>query len=222
LVNPEKAAFYPRFFKTGPGQYGEGDKFLGVVVPNQRRVARQFRGLPRAQIDRLLNDPFHECRLTGLFILVSQFERSKTDLEKKQILDYYLARTDAVNNWDLVDGTASQIVGAYLSDKTNRSLLRRLSRSKNLLEQRIAIVATYTLIKQGEFGEILELAESFLDHSHDLIHKAVGWMLREAGKQDRTVLTAFLDKHAGKMPRTMLRYSLEKLPEAKRRKYMSA
>lgn len=221
-INPEKAAFYPRFFKAGPGEYAEGDKFLGVVVPDQRKVARQFRNLPRSQVDKLLDDPYHECRLTGLLILVHQFEQADDETLRKEILDYYLNRTDAVNNWDLVDASAHKILGNWLTDQTNRKILDRLSRSRNLWEQRIAVIATLPLIKQGEFDDTLRLCERLMDHPHDLIHKATGWMLREAGKENPKVLDAFLNQHAANMPRTMLRYAIEKMPESKRKKYLAA
>ncbi len=187
FIDPSKAAFYRRFFETGPGEYGEGD----VVVPHQRRVARRFAGLPRQQIDRWLSDRYHECRFTGLLILVRQFEQAGADAEKREILVCDLRRADAVNNRDLVDGSARQIAGRYLADKVDRSLLQKLARSKNLWQQRIAVIATWALIKQGEYDEILQLAVIFVSHPHDLIHKAVGWMLREVGKQDRAVLLAF-------------------------------
>ena len=222
MVNPEKAAFFPRFFKAGPGEYAEGDKFMGVIVPDQRKVAKQFRDLPQTEIDKLLNDPIHECRLTGLLILVGQFERSKDQAQRKSIMQYYLSRTDAVNNWDLVDSSAHKILGKWLVDRKDRRVLDRLAKSKNMWEQRIAMVATYTLIKNGELDDTLRLAEKLLSHKHDLIHKAVGWMLREAGKQDDKVLLAFLDQHAHRMPRTMLRYSIEKLSDARRKKYLAA
>ncbi len=222
MVNPEKAAFFPRFFKAGPGEYAEGDKFMGVIVPDQRKVAKQFRDLPQTEIDKLLNDPVHECRLTGLLILVGQFERSKDQAQRKSIMQYYLSRTDAVNNWDLVDSSAHKILGKWLVDRKDRRVLDRLAKSKNMWEQRIAMVATYTLIKNGELDDTLRLAEKLLSHKHDLIHKAVGWMLREAGKQDDKVLLAFLDQHAHRMPRTMLRYSIEKLSDARRKKYLAA
>ena len=222
MANPEKAAFFPRFFKAGPGEYAEGDKFIGVIVPNQRKVAKQFRDLPQTEIDKLLNDPVHECRLTGLLILVGQFERSKDQAQRKSIMQYYLSRTDAVNNWDLVDSSAHKILGKWLVDRKDRRVLDRLAKSKNMWEQRIAMVATYTLIKNGELDDTLRLAEKLLSHKHDLIHKAVGWMLREAGKQDDKVLLAFLDQHAHRMPRTMLRYSIVKLSDARRKKYLAA
>jgi len=220
-TNAEKAAFFPRFFKSGPGEYAEGDKFLGVIVPDQRKIAKQYRDLPHNELDKLLNDPYHECRLTGVLILVGQYEKARDVETRQHLLDYYLSRTDAINNWDLVDSSAHKIVGAWLLDRKDRRLLDRLSGSKNMWEQRIAMVATYTLIKHGELDDTLRLSERLLNHPHDLIHKAVGWMLREVGKQDSSVLKAFLDKHAAKMPRTMLRYSIEKLSDTQRKKFMA-
>ena len=218
--NPEKAAFFPRFFKAGPGEYAEGDQFLGVTVPHQRIVAKKFGELPTAQLAKLLDDKFHECRLTGVLILVNQFQRCKNNNDRKRIVDYYLSRTDAINHWDLVDSSAHKILGEWLVDKKDRRILDRLSKSKNMWEQRIAIIATLPFIKRGDLDDTLRLAERLRDHPHDLIHKAVGWMLREVGKQDQKVLETFLNMHATKMPRTMLRYSLEKLPATKRKKYM--
>ena len=223
-ADPEKAAFFPRFFKAGPGEYAEGDKFIGVTVPKQRKISQEFRELPRAQIDKLLDSPLHECRLTGLLILVLQFEKAvKTtdEAEQKVLLDYYLSRTDAVNNWDLVDSTAHKILGRWLCDKSDRRILDRLSKSKNMWEQRISVLATMPLIKQGEFEEVLRLCERLIDHPHDLIHKVTGWMLREAGNVEPKVLEAFLNTHVTDMPRTMLRYAIEKLPESKRKMYLA-
>ena len=219
-INHEKAAFFPRFFKAGPGEYAEGDRFLGVIVPDQRKIAKQFRDLPRQEINKLLDDPFHECRLTGLLILVGQYEKSRDASDRKEIVDYYLSRTDAVNNWDLVDSSAHKILGDWLIGRKDRRILDRLANSRDLWEQRIAMVATYTLIKHGELDDTLRLSEKLLHHPHDLIHKAVGWMLREAGKVDEMVLESFLDKHAAEMPRTMLRYAIEKLPEATRKSWL--
>lgn len=223
-ANPEKAAFFPRFFKAGPGEYAEGDRFIGVIVPEQRKIAKQFRELSRPQIDKLLDDPLHECRLTGLLILVHHFEaafKAKDHHSQKEILDYYLSRTDAVNNWDLVDSTAHKILGRWLCDKKDRRILDRLSRSKNMWEQRISVLATLPLIKQGDFDEVLRLCERLIGHPHDLIHKVTGWMLREAGKQEQAVLEGFLQQHASEMPRTMLRYAIEKLPQTTRKRYLA-
>lgn len=221
VARPEKAAFYPKFFKAAPGEYGEGDRFLGVVVPDQRKIARKYRDLPRQELDKLLADPFHECRLTALFILVHQFEKTTDSQTRKTIIDYYLSQTPAVNNWDLVDASSHKLLGAWLCDQTNRNILKRLSGSSCLWEQRIAVVATYALIQKGDFDATLTLAEQMLNHPHDLIHKATGWMLREVGKRNAASLEAFLNQHAAAMPRTMLRYSIEKLPPAKRKHYMA-
>lgn len=219
-INPEKAEFLPRFFKTGPGEYGEGDKFLGVVVPDQRKVAREFKDLPLLQIEKLLDDPIHECRLTGLLILVDQFKKAKDNAVRNSLCDFYLSKLDRVNNWDLVDSSSRDILGAWLHDKKDRRVLDKLAKSDDLWRQRVAMVSTYWFIKRGDFDDTLRLAEKFLTHQHDLMHKAVGWMLREVGNMDEAVLTGFLDRHATKMPRTMLRYAIEKLPEPKRKAYM--
>lgn len=221
-VDLEKAEFYPRFFKAGKGEYAEGDKFLGVTVPNQRKVAKAFRDLPLPQISRLLKSPWHEQRLTALFILVLQFERCNDEPARRKVVDFYLDHLDFVNNWDLVDSSAHKILGTWLLDhEEEQGTLDELAESGDLWRERVSVIACLPLIKQGEFDWILRLSEWFLDHEHDLIHKAVGWMLREAGKQDRTVLRAFLDTHAPVMPRTMLRYAIEKLPAHERRGYLS-
>ena len=187
FIRPEKAAFYPRFFKCGPGEYGEGDRFLGVTVPDQRKVARRFHDLPDSQVTKLLASAMHEHRLTGLLILVLQFERSKDDARRGAIVDLYLRNLDRVNNWDLVDASAHKILGAWLIDR-DRSVLEELAASGDLWRQRISVIACLAFIKQEDFADILRLAELFLSHPHDLIHKAVGWMLREAGKRDERVL----------------------------------
>jgi 3-methyladenine DNA glycosylase AlkD len=217
-ANPDKAAFFPHFFKTGPGEYGEGDKFLGVTVPHQRKIAKSFRDLSPAEITKLLDDKFHECRLTALLIMVEQYRRGD-ESQQQLVVDLYLKKIDRINNWDLVDSSAHQILGPYLQDR-NRALLTRLANSRHLWSERIAMMTTYHFIQQGDFVDALRLAKKFLKHKHDLIHKVVGWMLREIGKQDRKTLTTFLDEHAAGMPRTMLRYSIEKLPEKKRQQYL--
>lgn len=223
-INEQKVAFFPRFFQAFPGGYAEGDRFLGITVPDQRTVARQFRDLPRNEIDQLLSNPFHECRLTAIFILVDQFKRKRdpvTRLQVRQeIVDYLLSRTDGINNWDLVDSCASQIVGEYVVERSKPQLLFRLAKSDNLWEQRLGVVANLALIKECEFEPILKISERLLEHHHDLIHKAVGWMLREMGKKNEPILRSFLDEHAHHMPRTMLRYAIEKLPEARRQHYL--
>ena len=220
LADPQRALVSTRFFKSGPGEYGEGDKFIGVTVPQQRNVAKQFRNLELEQIDKLLKESIHEFRLTAIFILVDQFKRAKIRPEKADIVDFLLQRTQYINNWDLVDSCAPQIVGEYLSDEKDHGLLLKLAKSKSLWEQRIAVVANQSLIKHGQFESILKIAEKLLLHDHDLIHKAVGWMLREMGQQDLSLLRSFLDQHSRRMPRTMLRYAIEKLTPTERQKYM--
>jgi 3-methyladenine DNA glycosylase AlkD len=218
-ADPAKAAFYPRFFKTGPGQYGEGDIFLGVTMPKQRAIAKQYRDLPFADIKRLLADPVHEHRMVALEILVMQYERGD-DGVKKRVVDFYLSHLDGVNNWDLVDGSAPYILGDWLLTK-DTMLLDDFARSAHLWTQRVAIVATYTFIRAGRFDETLRISEILLRHPHDLIHKAVGWMLREVGKKDDRALRRFLDEHAAVMPRTMLRYAIEKMQPDERKAYMA-
>lgn len=216
----EKREFLPRYFKTGEGGYGEGDKFLGVVVPETRAIAKSCRAVGNDVIEELLGNEYHECRLCGLMILVERFKKHKTDSERKAIVDFYLANTGGVNNWDLVDLSCKDILGEYLADKSDRTILYELSESKNLWEQRIAMISTFAFIRQGDFNDALALAETFLTHPHDLMHKAAGWMLREVGKRDKNTLTDFLDKHYRNMPRTMLRYAIEKLSDDERQHYM--
>ena len=219
-TDPAKAEFYPRFFKAGKGEYAEGDRFLGVVVPEQRKIARRYRSLPQSEVKKLLDSPFHECRLTGILILVSQFQSAESASDRKQIYNFYLANADCINNWDLVDSSAHKIVGAYLLDKSHQPLFK-LARARHLWKNRIAIIATLEFIKHDDFETTLELAQLLLNHPHDLIHKAVGWMLREVGKRNEDLLLSFLDDNAAQMPRTMLRYSIEKLSPAKKQRYMS-
>ncbi len=220
-VRADKAAFFPKFFQDFPGGYGEGDRFLGIVVPDIRRVAGAFRNLPLEEIRRALHSPWHEMRLTALVVLSAQFERAKDAVTKKSLVGFYLQNLDGVNNWDLVDDSSRKILGNWLCENpSQRKILHRLARSKNLWEQRIAVVANYPLLKQHEFDDLLAISERMLQHPHDLIHKATGWMLREAGKVELPVLRLFLDKYAGQMPRTMLRYAIEKLPVSTRKSYM--
>jgi len=220
LANQDKALILAGFFKTGVGQYGQGDKFLGITVPAQRLVAGQFKNLDLKELDKLLKSPYHEHRLTALLILVAKFETAD-QADKKKIVDFYLAHTKFINNWDLVDLTAPKILGAWLTTKPDDKLLNRLAISKNLWERRIAVLASFAFIKQNKFEPTLVLAKKLLKDSHDLMHKAVGWMLREIGKRDIKVLKNFLNKWASQMPRTMLRYSLEKFDEATRRYYLN-
>lgn len=221
--DPVKAAFFPRFFKADPAGYGAGDKFLGVIVPEQRKIALRYRELPETQLRKLLASPWHECRLTALFILVKQFQTAKNDDQRqRELVDFYLENLDFVNNWDLVDSSAHKILGEYLLPRPKkRRLLTKLACSKTMWHQRVAAIATMPLIKAGEFDEILQLSEKFLQHPHDLMHKAVGWMLREAGKVDLAVLRGFLKAHASQMPRTMLRYSIEKLDKEERARWLA-
>ena len=218
LADPEKAAFYPRFFRAGKGEYGEGDQFIGVVVPNQRKVARKHRTLPLGEVDLLLRSPIHEHRLTALLILVEQFQRGDA-AKRSEVANFYLARLDRVNNWDLVDLSAPKILGPYLQNRS-RELLYELAASGQLWRQRIAVLANYPYIKRGDFDDILRLADQLLEHRHDLIHKAVGWMLREVGKQDMPVLEAFLHSRYTRMPRTTLRYAIERMEPARRKAYL--
>jgi 3-methyladenine DNA glycosylase AlkD len=215
---PEKKEYLPYFFKTGKGQYGEGDKFLGVVVPDTRKIAKKHKSISFDEIAKLLDSEYHECRLCALLILVERFKKAKED-ERKEIYDFYLSKTARINNWDLVDLSAKDIVGEYLTDK-DRSVLYRLAESPLLWDQRIAVIATFAFIRRNDHKDILALSEKLLDHKHDLMHKAMGWMLRETGKKDMKVLTGFLDKYHKVMPRTMLRYSIEKLSAEERAHYM--
>lgn len=207
---PEKALFLPGFFKTGKGQYGEGDLFLGVTVPDQRRIAKEYwKAVAMDELDKLIQSPYHEVRLTSIFMLVSKFQKAKNQNEKKIWVDFYLKNRSWVNNWDLVDSSAHLILGDYLFDK-DRSLLYDLAKSGMLWDQRIAIMSTYHFIRKMDFSDTLKIAEILLHHPHDLIHKAVGWMIREVGNRDFETAKQFLHKHYQNMPRTMLRYAIEK------------
>ena len=218
LADPQRAASHAWFFKTGPGEYGAGDRFLGVTVPQLRTLAREYRDMPLKYVVRLLQSPWHEERLLALFILVGQYVRADTRT-RQAIHHTYLRNTRSINNWDLVDSSAAQIVGAHL-EAGDRGVLRRLARSKSVWERRIAMIATYHYIRQKDFTDALAVAALLRRDEHDLIHKAVGWMLREIGKRDRVVEERFLRKHAGRMPRTMLRYAIEKFPPSLRRTYL--
>jgi 3-methyladenine DNA glycosylase AlkD len=220
LASPKRAAGSAWFFKCGKGDYGEGDQFIGVTVPQQRAVARKSSSLPLSQIDRLLRSKIHEDRLTALFILVHQFTRARDEAVRKKIHAFYLERLRYVNNWDLVDASAPYIVAAVPAG--NLALLTKLSSSKNLWERRVAMLATWHCIRQGSSREALRIAERLVDDGHDLIHKASGWMLREVGARvGRAHLRGFLKRHAATMPRTMLRYAIEHLPKPERTKWMS-
>ncbi len=215
----EKAKVSQRFFKTGPGEYAEGDKFIGVQVPDTRIIARRHANLPEKEILDLLHSPIHEERLLALLILIAQFEKAG-DKRRNKIYRIYLKNTTRINNWDLVDLSAPQIVGAFLRGKDKKPLYK-LAKSQIIWERRIAIISTFEFIKNQEFEEVLKISEMLLKDREDLIHKAVGWMLREAGKRDQRTQERFLKKHAKQMPRTMLRYAIEKFPEKKRRYYLS-
>jgi 3-methyladenine DNA glycosylase AlkD len=218
LADPEKATQLARFFKTGPGQYGEGDIFYGITVPMQRSVAKKYSALPRKEVTALLRSEVHEERLTALLILVEQY-RKQPDA-REEIIREYLANTRWINNWDLVDLSAPRILGAYLVDH-DRSILYELATSEVLWEKRISIIATFAFIDQGESHDALQIAEILLSDSHDLIHKAVGWVLREVGKKcGQKTEEAFLKEHYAALPRTTLRYAIERFPEALRLRYL--
>ncbi|MBS3100170.1 DNA alkylation repair protein [Candidatus Pacearchaeota archaeon] len=218
IANPEKAQILQRFFKTGKGEYGEGDIFLGIIVPEQRKIAKKYSDLTLNALKELLNSEIHEHRLISLFILINKYKKSD-EAEKKKIFDFYLLNTRKINNWDLVDLSAPNIVGEYLANK-NKDILYSLAKSDNLWEKRIAVLSTFSFIKEKNFNNSLKISEMLLNDKHDLIHKAVGWMLREIGKRNVNSEKEFLDKHYKVMPRTMLRYAIEKFPEEERKRYM--
>jgi 3-methyladenine DNA glycosylase AlkD len=218
-ASPARAAVNARFFKSGPGEYGEGDRFTGNNVPTLRKLSREFRDLPRGETLTLLKSPWHEERLLALLILVLQYQRGDVK-EREAIHGLYLKHTRYINNWDFVDCSAEHIVGAQLAPG-KRALLLKFARSKLIWERRIAILATFHYIKRGEFSDTMRIAAQLLGDSHDLIHKAVGWMLREVGKRNQTVEEAFLTKYATRMPRTMLRYAIERFPEPLRQRYLN-
>ena len=209
------------FFKTGKGEYGEGDVFLGVAVPEQRKIAKQFRELPFVEIETLLKRPIHEHRNTALFILVLQFEKGDEKV-KKRVVAFYKKHRRQVNNWDLVDQSAYQILGAQCVALGDPAELYAFAKRKSMWERRIAIVGTYAYIKQGIVAHTFSIAAQFLEHPEDLMHKATGWMLREAGKRDRAALDHFLHTHVRGMPRTMLRYAIEKHSEKERKAWLAA
>lgn len=219
FASPAKANILARYFKTSKGEYGEGDVFLGVNVPEVRSVVKKYMHLSLDDIKLLLQSKIHEHRATGLMILVEQFKKA-SEAGKEKLIDFYLKSMKYVNNWDLVDSSAHQLLGEWLHNKP-KALLHRLAKSKNLWERRISIIATYAFIKRRQFAHTLQIAESLMHDSHDLLHKAVGWMLREVGKREQHVLERFLTKHAHHMPRTMLRYAIERFPEKRRKHYLS-
>ncbi len=218
LASPEDAQFLQGYFRTGPGQYGEGDRFLGIRVPVLRKLVREFRGVPLADAADLLRSPWHEARLLAVLLLADAYARG-TAQARETIYRLYLDSTAYVNNWDLVDTSAPHIVGAHL-EAGDRGVLEELARSESLWERRIAILATQHFIRRGDFDTTLRIAEMLVDDGHDLIHKAVGWMLREVGNRDRAAEEAFLRRHHRTMPRTMLRYAIEKFPPELRQAYL--
>jgi 3-methyladenine DNA glycosylase AlkD len=219
LADKKKAKLLSGFFKTGKGEYGEGDLFLGIVVPNQRIVAKQFTGLSLPDLEKLLHSRYHEHRLTALLIIVQKFKKAD-DVQRENIIKLYLKNYAYINNWDLVDLTAPETLGAYLVDK-DRRILYVLANSDNLWKKRIAILSTFKFIKNKEFKDAIKISKILLNDKHDLIHKAVGWMLREVGKRDQQTEEKFLRLHYQTMPRTMLRYAIEKFPEEKRQFYLN-
>jgi 3-methyladenine DNA glycosylase AlkD len=218
FASPAKAKGAERFFKTGPGEYGEGDRFLGLTVPRIRAVAKEFKDLGYPALKKLLRSKLHEERLFALIVLVKRYE--KHEAERERVFAFYFENVRGINNWDLVDTSAPQIVGGHPESRP-RALLYELVRSKNLWERRIAVLATFHFIRRNDFADTLRLCEGLLEDPHDLMAKACGWMLREVGKRDQEVLERFLDAHHARMPRTMLRYSLERLPARMRQAYMA-
>lgn len=225
LRNNDKSKILTRFFKTGKGEYGEGDVFLGITVPVSRSIAKKYSHMDFKEIQELLNNKYHEVRLVALLILVHKYKKLTSPMseigEKKKIVEFYLRNTKYINNWDLVDLSAHYILGDYLFDK-DKKILIKLAESKNLWERRIAIISTFAFIYKGEANWTLKIVDILMKDKHDLIHKACGWMLREIGKKvEEKQLLSYLEKNSKKMPRTMLRYSIERLPETKRLYYLS-
>ncbi|PKN38952.1 MAG: DNA alkylation repair protein [Deltaproteobacteria bacterium HGW-Deltaproteobacteria-2] len=219
MGDKEDARFLQGFFKTGKGQYGEGDIFLGIRVPAVRKLAQEYKDLPHKEILSLMQSPYHEVRLFALISFVNAFAKGDEIIQKK-VYDLYLANTRYINNWDLVDISAPKIVGAYLFTKSRKPLYQ-LVKSKSLWERRIAVLSTFCFIKNNEFADALKIAEILLKDKEDLIHKATGWMLREVGKRDTQCAEEFLKKHCRTMPRTMLRYAIERFSPSKRYKYLN-
>jgi 3-methyladenine DNA glycosylase AlkD len=218
IANPGHAAILARFFKTGPGEYGDGDVFIGIKVPALRKLAKEYKTLPFYEVECVLHSEIHEARLVALLILILQAINGD-EKTNKVICDLYLTNTKYINNWDLVDLSAPNIVGPYLEDRSRKPLYK-LARSSSLWERRISIISTFHFIRRGDFGDTLSIAEILLNDKEDLIHKAVGWMLREVGKRELTVEEEFLARHFKVMPRTMLRYAIERFPERKRQTYL--
>lgn len=218
LSNPKQAQTLQKFFKTGPGEYGEGDRFLGIGVPELRKLAKAYYHISPGAVTRLIASKIHEKRMLALLILLVKFKRGD-DEKRKRIYKFYLKNVRFVNSWDLVDVSAASIMGDYLKDKS-KAPLYQLAKSKNMWERRIAIIATLAFIKQGKFSDSLEISKMLLGDKEDLIHKAVGWMLREIGKREPVIIETFLKEHYKMLPRTTLRYAIEKFPENKRQRYL--
>lgn len=219
--DPQKASVYPRFFKTGPGEYGEGDRFYGVTVPECRKIAKAAAGIDEPELLRLLRSPVHEEREVALLVMVAAFERASDEAERRRLFDLYVRERRHVNSWDLVDASAPTVVGGYLErHDEDRAILFEWAASGDLWERRIAMLATFRFIKRNEFTDALAIAEILKNDEHDLIHKAVGWMLREIGNRDRAAEERFLKRPYRGMPRTMLRYAIEKFPERRRQAYL--
>jgi len=220
FADPERAKISERFFKTGPGGYGEGMKFLGINVPTQRKIVKRFLHLSLKDIDKLLNDKYHDYRFAGVVILTNKYKKS-SEKEKKATFNFYMKNAKKFNNWDLVDISAPHIVGDFLLDK-EKDVLYKFAKSKNLWKKRISIISTFAFIRNNLFEDTFKIADILLDDSHDLIHKAVGWMLREVGNRNLKEEEKYLQKGKKyqKMPRTMLRYAIEKFPESKRKSYL--
>lgn len=221
LGNPDKAAHLSRFFKTGKGQYGEGDLFIGVTVPEQRNVVKKYQTADLETLEKLICSPFHEIRLTAILILLSKYEKEKETEVRKTYVDFYITHTPYINNWDLVDLSCYKLLGHWLADK-DRNILYEWAVCDDLWKQRISIVSCMHFIRKGDFHDCLAISDLLIHHPHDLIHKAVGWLLRETGKKDRAVLTGFLNNRYKTMPRTMLRYAIEHFPETERKKYLNS
>ena len=220
LTNADKVKLLSSFFKTGKGQYGEGDVFIGITVPQNRMIAKHYVDASFDDIESLLVSPIHEYRLSALIALVLRFKKYKDEESRAQIVNFYLAHTSHINNWDLVDLSCPAILGEWALNHSH-DILFSLAKSSNMWEQRIAIVSTLTLVRHGIFDTTIALAKSFLSHPHDLMHKATGWLLREVGKRNVHILREFLDTHAHLMPRTSLRYSIEKFPKEEYYHYLS-
>jgi len=218
-IDLKRAESSKRFFKTGKGEYGEGDIFLGIKTINQRKIVKKYINLSFNEIKKLLKSKFHEYRQIALFILIGKYKKAG-ERERKKIFNFYLENYQGINNWDLVDISAPNIIGDYLLNK-NKDILYKLAKSKNLWKKRIAIISTFTFIKNNKLNDTLKISKILLNDRHDLIHKAVGWMLRELGKRDQKAEEDFLNKYIKKIPRTMLRYAIEKFPESKRKIYLN-